>query len=190
MAEQKRKLHSIHVLPSGKDFAGEIEVGRTSYRFVFSPGGFSAAGDRLVLTGRVRVRAPGQRERVLEKVEARALAQQGSILAAPPRPARLDASLRIPFPPQDATKPATDATSDQSIAGVLYFRLSPMDGAALGLPLDLGAVQMNVRLYPTSETERELAWLYSAAFATHDAAPQQKEALGRLGDAINRVLAG
>jgi hypothetical protein len=186
----RRKLHSIHMLQSGKDFSGEVEVGRTKHQFVFSPDRFSIAGGDPVLTGRVRVRAAGGRERVVEKVEARVLAQQGSIFSAPPRPARLDASLRAPFGPQDSSKPLTDATSDLSIAGVVYFRLSPMEGAALGLPLDLGAVQINVRLYPASETERELHWLYSAVVATHAVTPQDQDALRRLGDAINRIVAG
>lgn len=190
MFQQKRKLHSIHVLQSEKDFAGEIEVGRTKYQFVFSPSRFSVADGQPTLTGRVRVKAPGGRERVVEKVAARALAQQGSIFSAPPRPARLDASLRAPFAPQDPSKPQTDATSDQSIAGVLYFRLSSMEGASLGLPLDLSAVQINVRLYPASETERELAWLYSAMFATHAVAPRDQDALGRLAVAIHQIVAG
>ncbi|MFN0087072.1 MAG: hypothetical protein ACKVX9_16905 [Blastocatellia bacterium] len=188
MFTQKRKLHSVHMLQSGREFAGEIEVGRTKYRFVFSPSRFSTAGGAPMLAGRVRVKAPGGRERILEKVEARVLAQQGSILSAPPRPARLDASLRAPFSPQDPSKPKTDATGDMSIAAVVYFRLSPMEGAALGLPLDLSAVQINARLYPASETERELHWLYSAVVATHAATPGDQDAMNRLGDAINRIM--
>ena len=181
--QTQRKLHSIHVLQRGKDFAGTIEIGAAKHAFSFSPAQVSLIGTQAVLTGTVKIGARSQ-----ARVEAHFLAMQGSILSAGPRPARLSASLTLPFPAPDESKPLTDATGPQSIAGVVYFKLSPLSGAALGVPLDLGAVQMNARLFPGSETERELAWLYSAVLAHQAATPVDAQALARVTAAIGEIL--
>lgn len=68
-------------------------------------------------------------------------------------------------PPVRTTQPAapgvTESTDDLSFVGVMYFRLQPLDARALGIPLDLSRVQLNARLTPTSDTERELLFIYT-----------------------------
>jgi hypothetical protein len=52
--------------------------------------------------------------------------------------------------------------------------------------MDLSAVQVNARLYPQSEIERDLQWLYSAlTLALHKA--EERKAEGYLTE-INRLL--
>ena len=62
---------------------------------------------------------------------------------------------------------APEGTSDErgggGYVGVMYFRLSPLDGRALGLPFELSAVQLNGRLNPLDNTAGALQFWYSVA---------------------------
>src|SRR5215470_14863525 len=102
MLTQKRnaanKIHSIHVLPNGSGFAGRIETGGSSYQFAFAPKTAAAANGKLVLTGAVRVKSPGGRERVADGVTATLLATQGSITNPPAMPRQFSESLKPPLP--------------------------------------------------------------------------------------------
>lgn len=178
----KSKLHSIHVLQDGKDFAGRLKAGASAPAFRFSPETASIEGGRLVLTGTVSVGGARGSARKAANVKATCLGLQGSIQNAPARPRLVSGSLRHPLPDQPADRPATDATGSLSSAGAIYFRLSPLDGAALGVDLDLGSVQMNARLNPSSDAERALHWLYSAATAAASPADYVSE--------INRIYRG
>jgi hypothetical protein len=70
----------------------------------------------------------------------------------------------------------------------MYLRLSPLDGSALGVPADLGAVQLNARLYATSEVERDLHWLYSALVEATQGEHKNERLAADYLDAINRIL--
>jgi len=83
--------------------------------------------------------------------------------------------------------PVTESTGPSASAGVLYFELQPLDGAALGIPVDLKRVQLNVRLAPDSERDRDLFWLWAdvvAAIARKGAASAAAEPLRRLNAAL------
>jgi hypothetical protein len=92
-------------------------------------------------------------------------------------------------PPEDSL-PITEATDSRAFVGVMYFRLSPLDAKALGVAADLSSVQLNARLAPTSETERELQWLYSGlVMAANGPSPDQRATQTHV-EAINAILRG
>ncbi|MCI0666163.1 MAG: hypothetical protein L0220_34350 [Acidobacteria bacterium] len=157
-----RNLHSIHALPSSRDFTGIIEAGRTKYQFTFAPENARVEQNKLVLTGVVTVNIGNGRKYQAKNVTATLLATQGSASSAPPFPRSLDVARPLEAAQKNDSLPITEATGDLSSVGVLYFKLSPLSGKQLGLPLDLSKTQLNVRLYPRSESERDLQWLYSA----------------------------
>ncbi len=179
------KLHSIHALPDGKAFTGKIAVGKANYLFTFVPKAAETAGGKLKLKGSVIVKTPAGR-RTADNVEATLLSTQGNIQQGPAIPRNFPDSLRPPSPAPSGM-PITDATDDISSIGVMYLKLSPLDGRALGVPMNLEAVQLNARIYPQSELERDLQWLYSWwLLATHRG--DEKLAQGFL-EEVNRRLA-
>jgi hypothetical protein len=198
MFTQKRnatpKIHSIHVLPNGVGFAGKVEAGGSSYQFAFTPKtAFSAEGanGKLVLTGPVEVKAPGGRRRIANEVTATLLATQGSITGPPPMPRQFSESLKPPLTPPGGpgeSLPLTDWTGYSGSIAVMYLKLAPLDGRALGVPADLSAVQLNARLYATSEIERDLHWLYSALLEATQGEHKNERLTVDYINAINRIL--
>lgn len=182
------RLHSIHALPNGREFTGKIEIGRASYQFTFAPKSAASVNDKLVFTGSVKVKAQTGQQRVVEGVTATLLATQGSITSPPPMPRQFVESLRAPLPEPSGSLPLTDWTDHQGSVAVMYLKLSPLDGRALGVPADLSSVQLNARLYSTSEVERDLHWLYSAlAMVMQGERPDERLAADYIG-VINRIL--
>lgn len=192
MLTQKRnaapKIHSIHVLPNGAGFAGKIEAAGSNYQFDFTPKTAASASGKLVLTGAVKVKAPGGRERVAADVTATLLATQGSITGPPPMPRQFSESLKPPLPAPGGSGPLTDSTGHLGSIAVMYLKLSPLDGRALGVPADLSAVQLNARLYVTSEIERDLHWLYSALLEATQGEHKNEQLTADYINAINRIL--
>jgi hypothetical protein len=192
MLTQKRnaanKIHSIHVLPNGAGFAGKIEAGRSSYQFAFRPKTADAGSGKLVLTGVVEMKSPGGRRRAAENVTATLLATQGSITGAPPMPRQFSESLKAPVPVPSDSLPITESTSHLGSVAAMYLKLSPLDGRALGVPADLSGVQLNARLYATSEIERDLHWLYSALVEATQGEHKNERLAADYLDAINRIL--
>ena len=182
------KIHSIHVLPKGRDFTGKVEAGNASYQLTFSPRSVKVTDRRLVLTGNVTIKLPNGQTRKADNVTATLLATQGSVNSPPPVPHTLDPSLKPAIGASSDLLPITEATADLGSVGVMYLRLSALEGKPLGIPLDLSNVQLNARLYATSETERDLQWLYSALVqSTLGAARDERAATGYLAE-INRIL--
>jgi hypothetical protein len=195
MLTQKRnaanKIHSIHVLPNGAGFDGKIEAGGSSYQFAFTPKTAAAANGKLVLTGDVKVKSPGGRRRMTGEVTATLLATQGSITGPPPMPRQFSESLKPPLPaPANSvgSLPLSDWTGYSGSIAVMYLKLSPLDGRALGVPADLSAVQLNARLYATSEIERDLHWLYSALLEATQGEHKNERLTADYINAINRIF--
>jgi hypothetical protein len=192
MPTQKRnaanKIHSIHVLPNGAGFAGKIKAGGSSYQFAFTPKTAASANGKLVLTGAVKVKATGGRQRVANDVTATLLATQGGITNPPSMPRQFTESLKPPLPAPSESLPLTDSTGHLGSVAVIYLRLSPLDGRALGVPADLSAVQLNARLYATSEIERDLHWLYSALVEATQGEHKNERLAADYLDAINHIL--
>jgi len=192
MLTQKRnaakKIHSIHVLPNGVGFEGKIDAGGSSYHFAFTPKAAASLNGKLVLTGVVKARLGGGRQRMANDVTATLLATQGSITGAPSMPRQFSESLRPPAPVPSGSLPLTDSTGHLGSVAVMYLRLSPLDGRALGVPADLSAVQLNARLYAMSEVERDLHWLYSALVEATQGEHKNERLAADYLDAINRIL--
>ncbi len=187
-AAVNRKLHSVHVLPNGNGFAGQIEAGKSSYQFIFTPKTAALVNGTLVLSGAVRVKAPTGQQRASDNVTATLLATQGSITAPPPMPGDFSPSLKPPQPEPGESLPITDWTGHLGSVSVMYLKLSPLDSRALGLPMDLSSVQLNARMFPASEIERDLQWLYSALVdALSGDSRDEQRAAGYLNE-INRRL--
>lgn len=183
-----RKLYSVHVLPAGHDFAGVIQAGKVNYQLVFAPKTAKVANGKPVLTGSVTIKSATGKKQTAENIEAVLLATQGSITPAPPMPRDLQPSLKSDSTPPNDRPILTDATGPQGSVGVMYFKLSGLVGKALGIPMDLSDLQLNARLFPTSETEYDLQWLYSAlVMATLNNPPDEKAATGYLAE-LNRIL--
>jgi hypothetical protein len=159
-----RKLHSIHMLLQEHSFRGKVEAGARSFDFHFQPAGAAINNGKLEITGTMHVMAKGAKLRTARDVRATLAGMQGGLGAAPPTPAKYASPSIAPSP--DSLLPRTEYTDRTGFAGALYFHLSSLDGRALGLPLDLSRVQLNVRLAPTSQTEREMHWFLSALGAS------------------------
>jgi hypothetical protein len=186
--KEAKKIHSIHVLPNGVGFAGKIEAGVLSHQFSFTPKTAALSNGKLVLTGVVKAQLAGGRQRVANDVTSTLLATQGSITSPPPMPRQFSESLKPPLPTPSGSLPLTDSTGHLGSVAVMYLRLSPLDGSALGVPADLSAVQLNARLYATSEIERDLHWLYSALVEATQGEHKNERLAADYLDAINRIL--
>jgi hypothetical protein len=186
--KEAKKIHSIHVLPNSAGFAGKIEAGGLSHQFSFTPKTAATSNGKLVLTGVVKTQLASGRQRVANDVTATLLATQGSITSPPPMPRQFSESLKPPLPTPSGSLPLTDSTGHLGSVAVMYLRLSPLDGSALGVPADLSAVQLNARLFATSEIERDLHWLYSALVEATQGEHKNERLAADYLDAINRIL--
>ena len=148
------KLYSIFALQSDKAFTGEFETSKSKHQFTFTPASARVENGKLQLLGTFRVGA-----RKVENVTATLVSIQGGLGAIP----TLITERRLKMP---SGLPLTEASGDQGFVGALYFQLSPMKASALGLTIEMSKVQLNVRLFPTSDTERELQVLFSDLAAT------------------------
>lgn len=171
------KLHSIAAVLHERVFSGEIEDATGPIPFSYAPASVAVADGKIVLTGRF-VAGP----KSADGVRATLAATQGE-LGTPPRVRRellagtaQGAKTTTPDVEEaghttgdDAQKQPqaegptfiTEKTGKDGYVGVMYLKLSPLDGKALGVPGDLSAVQLNARFSTTSDTERELQWLFS-----------------------------
>jgi hypothetical protein len=174
-----RKLYSVPVLLVGTKFVGSFEDRGKSYSFSFVPASLEVSGASLQLKGHVALVPPGGRERSADGVRATLAAAQGGIFGTPRRP---------PGEQMINGMPVTEATGATGFAGVLYLRLSPLDGKALGVPLDLTTVQMNARIYPISDLERELQVRYSDLVSAVKSEQVDVNAATEQATAINKLL--
>ena len=155
------KLYSIAARMRGQSFAGNFEAGGISYRFTYDPRKSSLIGRRLqlngsltVIEGRPNARGPAHR---LSNVSATLVSAQGGIGTAPQR-RKMPADLS-PVRPE---LPVVESTGALSFCGVLYFKLSPLDGRALGVRAVMSPLQLNVRLAPVNDAERNLQGVFSS----------------------------
>lgn len=212
----QRQLHSIHGLLRGRIVDGQFEVRGQPYRFTFAPATASLADGRLVLSGRMAVDSPQLGLRFVDSVEARLVAVQGGIGAAPVRRQLLSETAQTrqtstsgqrmeqekgpetdlqpglrPFgsPRLDELgRPMVDSTGPLSFLGVLYFNLSPLDGPTLGVPLDLSKVQLNLRLATTDDLARDLQNMFSDLVSALDGDQPDERAANDHVQQLNRLL--
>jgi hypothetical protein len=161
-AVSRLKLHTINVTPSGAEMIGQIESGKSVWQFNFLPTLAKVVDWRLVLTGAVTITPPIGRPRTINGVTARLLSTQGSTALPPEPPAGIDRSLVPPAEVSVNGLPLTEYTGNDGSIGVMFLKLSPLNGSVAGIPYDLSGVQLNARLWANSNLERDLLWLYSA----------------------------
>ena len=154
-------LHSIAAMMRERSFAGRFDVAGASYSFTYSPAKAAVTGGKLQLTGGLRVIDGHANAHIsphdLRGVRATLLAAQGGIGIAP---------LRKQLPSDVSTAhpdlPVVESTGPLSFCGVLYFKLAPLDARALAVPADMRRLQLNVRLAPVNDAERELQGAFSS----------------------------
>src|SRR5258705_1536880 len=212
----QRKLHSIHGLLRGRVVDGQFEVRGQLYRFSFVPATAAVADGSLVITGRLIVQPPQLRMRFVDSVEARLVAVQGGVGVSPVRrqlltgtvqtsqtstsdqkmeqekgpETQLQPGLHAVDPPRsdELGRPRVESTGPLSFVGVLYFNLSLLDGSALGVPLDLSKVQLNLRLAPTDDLARDLQTIFSNVTDALYGDPIDEGAAGEQVQELNRIL--
>jgi hypothetical protein len=153
------KLYSLPVLMSGNAFVGSLETGDRTFECRYKPVSADVSNGRFVLTGTLSLRGRDRRSRIESNVRATLSAIQGAVNGQVLPPAEYAA--RVNVSPEQGALPLTEFTDTRGFAGVIYLQLSALDNRRLGIALDLSKVQMNCRLAPTSDLERELHWLYS-----------------------------
>ena len=188
-------LHSIAAMLRDRRFTGKFDLAGVSYGFTYSPAKASLTGGKIQLTGSLTVSPVGSTSarrsgtavsaRTVRDVQAILLAAQGGIGTGPQR-TKLPADL----PTSRPDLAVVESTGALSFCGALFFKLSHLDGRALGIPTELRQLQMNVRLAPVSDTEREL----QSAFSSIVDALYGKELDGASAEAavgeLNKLLAG
>jgi hypothetical protein len=214
-----RKLYSVGGVLRGRQIEGTFEAGGREYEFSYAPVSAALAGGKLELTGTLGVGPAGGRaqKRSQAGVRATLASTQGGIGDLPRVRAELlgvtgqvsdteaadqaDKKLgeeKEPGgegpggePPAPAGGlPVTEATDALAFVGVLYLRLSPVDGRAVGVPVDMSAVQLNARLAPRSDLERDLQWLFSGAVqAVYGQRKSDRAATAYLGEINKRLKA-
>src|SRR6266550_8744698 len=212
----QHKLHSIHGVLRGRVVDGRFEVQGQPYRFSFVPATAALVVGRLVLTGRMTVQSSQLSMRFVDAVEARLVAVQGGVGVSPVRRQLLTGTAQTsqtstsdqkmeqekgpetdlqpglhPFESprfDELGRPVVESTGSLSFAGVLYFNLSALDGATLGVPLDLSKVQLNLRLATTDNLARELQNLFSdVSDALYKEPADERAARGSVQE-LNRIF--
>jgi len=110
---------------------------------------------------------------------------QSGIGTAPPRK-------KLPADISTARSDLTivESTGPLSFSGVLYFKLAPLDGRALGVPADMRQVQLNVRLAPVNDTERGLQGAFSSIVDALYGKQVDGDAATDAVSELNRLLTG
>lgn len=171
-----KKLYSIFALQRGKTFTGEFETATAKHQFIFAPQSAQLVNNKLQLKGTFSI---GTRK--IKNVTATLAATQGGIGTSPGQ---------IASRPIESTPglPPTEATGARGFVGAMYFHLSAINAKALGLAIDMSKVQLNGRLFPTSEGERALQVLFSdIVAAVYTSVPDTSAAAPHL-ESLNRIL--
>ena len=211
--QPSRKLYSMAGLLRQGKFEGAFNAQGEKYRFTFAPRAATISNRKLELSGSLSIQGPRGSARTANKVVGRLAATQGGVGISPARRQLVTGTTggstlstsdqqqeqaKAPelSPGSDNTRasvtsslPITESTGRLGFVGVLYLKLQPLDGAALGVPLDLKNVQLNARLAPENDSDRALLWIYSdlvhALSGDKPAASEAKKLLAEL----NRALA-
>ncbi|HVF86632.1 MAG TPA: hypothetical protein VM866_03540 [Pyrinomonadaceae bacterium] len=216
--QPRTKLYSVAGLMNERTFTGNFNARGTTYNFSFAPTSATLNDKRqLELTGRFIVSARRGASRAVPDARATLIATQGGIGSSPTRrqalvaatttsgniatPQQKQEEAKAPETKQEPAAPAapapspsalpiTEATDDLAFAAAMYFQLSPLDARALGLPVDMSRVQLNARLAPTSDFERDLHLLYSDVVAATGGEKINESDARRYVEELDRVLRG
>ena len=182
------KLHSIGALLKGRHFVAKLEVAGVRYICNFVPATGALTDGKFKLTGSLNVTTAREgaapQPRSLQRVTATLVAMQGGIGSAPPLK-KTSAEVYQPGP----GIPPVESSGSLSFAGVLFFKLTPLNAAGLGLKADLSAVQLNARFAPTDDRERAVHAAYSQIADAVLGAKTDSESANQAIEELNRLLA-
>ncbi|MFN0123308.1 MAG: hypothetical protein ACKV2V_22625 [Blastocatellia bacterium] len=177
------RLYSIFAQMREASFAGRFETATGAYDFTYTPKTARLVKGKLELTGTLTVQSGSAPARTAANVRATLAAMQSGLGNVPAA-----IQTRASGQPASGALPITEATDNLGYAGVLYFHLSPVNAKAIGVSADLSRAQLNVRLFPLSQTERDLVVLYSdIAAALYGKRPGQTAATEPLAQ-LNRAF--
>ncbi|HZS10270.1 MAG TPA: hypothetical protein VFD58_35910 [Blastocatellia bacterium] len=179
-----KKLYSVAALLREREFAGRFETSTGVYEFTWAPKSATLGNGKLELTGNLSVKSSRGVKREVKGVRATLAAIQGGIGTVP---AAIQARKRAANVPESGL-PGTESTGEYGYAGVLYFRLAPIDAKALGMTVNLSSVQLNARLAPVSATERELQVIFSDLVAAISRDKPDSEAAAEEIRKLNQLL--
>ncbi|PYP89977.1 MAG: hypothetical protein DMF61_01890 [Blastocatellia bacterium AA13] len=182
------RVYSIASVLKHDCFSGSFEAGGAEHGFLYTPSNAQTEGDRLHLTGLLTISDSGGRARSRRNIRAVLAASQGGIGTAPPRKHSPTIDARPREDDRRDPLPDVESTGRSSFCGVMYFKLESVNGPALGVKADLSAVQMNVRLAPTTDRERELHGAYSSLIEALAAKPMDRNTVELLTVELNRLL--
>lgn len=171
-----KKLYSIFALQRNKTFSGEFETATALHKFTFAPKSAKLVNNKLQLSGTFNI---GTRK--VENVTATLVSTQGGLGTSPSQIASRPIESSPDLPP-------TEATGARGFVGAMYFHLSAINAKTLGLTIDMSKVQLNGRLFPTSEVEREMQVLFSDIVAAVSQKVTDANAAGPHLEALNRML--
>ena len=199
---QTKRLYSVPVWLNERTFAGGFDHAGGNYKLVFAPSRASTPHNELELIGRLTITDPRGRVRSRNSVRARLASIQGGIGDPPTRrrvaatggargdvstsqqkqqtagetEKRTEQKAEEARQPKRGDLPVTESTGPTSFTGVMYFHLEPLVGGALGVPVDLSRVQLNLRLVPLDHTARTMNELLSAAVDALQLQPDPNQA--------------
>ena len=212
--QPSRKLYSMAGLLRQGKFEGTFNAQGAKYQFTFAPREATISNRRLELSGSLSIQGPRGAARTANKVVGRLAATQGGVGVSPTRRQLVTGTTgastlstsdqqqeqaKAPElgPGSDNTRvsvtsslPITESTGGLGFVGVLYLKMQPLDGAALGVPVDLKNVQLNARLAPENDSDRALLWLYSDLANTLSGEKPSASEAKKLLAQLNRALAG
>jgi len=214
-ASAQTKLHLMHALLRGRIFDGNFEARGESITFTFIPAKATVVDNKLVITGRINFTSAKQPAKIVESITATLMATQGGVGVSPvmrqlltgtaqtAQTATSDQKLEQEKGPEtdlqpglhsfespkydELGRPKIESTDALGFVGVLYFKLSPIDGKSVAVPLDMSDVQLGARLAPTDDLARDLQVLFSDLVMALGN-PTEPEPIGSALVALNRAL--
>ena len=208
--------HRKHALLRGRIFVGQFQTKGQTYDFSFVPAEASIAEQKFVLRGRFTVKPPQLSLRFTDQVEARLVATQGGVGVSPVRRQLLTGTAQTAQTatsdqkleqeggpetelqpglhafdkpkPDSLGRPTIESTDALAFVAVLYFYLSPLDGEALGIPIDVSKVQLSARLAPIDDRARDLHFLFSDLVMALDSEHPDQETANDCVARINHIL--
>jgi hypothetical protein len=213
---RSRKLYSVPVWMNERAFDGSFDLSGSTYKLTFAPARAETASGELRLRGRLTVIDPRGRSRSRDAVLITLASVQGGIGAQPARRQAIATGAQTGNQATSQQKqqvagenekragqkqeetartkasglPLTESTGPTSFTGVIYFHCEPLDGRALGVPADLGRVQLNLRLAPLDSTARALHSLYTDAVDALQGERADQEQAAAIIRELNQILEG
>jgi hypothetical protein len=184
LPSRSARIASIAAISRGRQFEGSFSVADKNYDFSYAPASGSIVGRRFQLVGRLSVKDSRGQTHSRDRVRATLVGTQGGIGTAPTRPGNPTSSATA-----SSDLPDVESTGATSFCGVMYMHFEPLVGSALGVPADMGRLQLNARFAPVDDTERTLQVIYSSIVTALLGKQPNASAAGSAITELNAILA-